>query len=178
MHARLPRWPLRRPGPLAEAFHALGIDRFDTAAEWVRGLPYGRTDDVLADARGTCSSKHGLLARLGREQGLDVTLMLGLVRLEGPAPVRAVLDAAGVAWVPEAHCWLCVGGVDWDLTFPEVPAGPPQVARLEAVAWDPDQLGEKPAWHRARMAAHLPAGWTVDRLWTVREACIAALSAG
>lgn len=170
--------PLSLGGVLSRRFRAGGAADFRAAARLVHGLPYGRAADVLAAGCGTCSSKHALLAELAAEAGVDAVLMLGLVRMVGPEPVRAVLDAAGLAWMPEAHCWLRVEGRDWDLTFPDQPPGPPVVAAVESVPWDPARLGEKVAWHRARLATHAPPGWTADQLWAVRERCIAALAAG
>jgi hypothetical protein len=173
---QLPDAPLAAEGALSRRFLARGVAGFRAAARLVHRLPYGRAADVLAAGQGTCSSKHALLAQLAAECGVDAVLVLGLVRMDGPASVRAVLDAAGLAWMPEAHCWLRVEGRDWDLTFPDQPPGPPTVAVVECVPWDPARLDEKVAWHRARLEAHAPAGWTVDELWGVRERCIAALA--
>jgi hypothetical protein len=169
--------PLDAEGDLSRRFLARGVAGFRAAARLVHGLPYGRATDVLAAGQGTCSSKHALLAGLAAECGVDAVLVLGLVRMDGPASVRTVLDDAGLSWMPEAHCWLRVEGRDWDLTFPDRRPGPPAVAVVESVAWSPERLGEKVAWHRARLAAHAPVGWTVDELWAVRERCIAALAA-
>ncbi len=178
----LPAVPLPdRAGP-CRAFRARGIVRFDQAAAHVHRLPYGRAADVLAEGRGTCSSKHALLVRLGRALGLDIRLMLGLVRLDAAsAPAVGPVLAAqgrGLAFVPEAHCWLELDGQSWDLTFPDQPPGPLRTVPLVARSWPPTPaaLAEKPAWHRAQLAHHLPPGWTVDALWALREACIAALA--
>ncbi|HWO29322.1 MAG TPA: hypothetical protein VNO32_11045 [Candidatus Acidoferrum sp.] len=67
----------------------LGIAKTDlrTAAQYVCGLPYGRNSDpsdpviVLAEQRGTCSTKHALLRRLAIEQGLDIALVLGIYEM-------------------------------------------------------------------------------------------------
>jgi hypothetical protein len=54
----------------------------------VRSLPYGRNSDhsdwrlVLGEGRGTCSTKHALLADLARENRRHVALMLGIYEMD------------------------------------------------------------------------------------------------
>ena len=71
-------------GPFTSLFQAAGIHDFAGAARHVLILPYGRIADrkklwlVLAEGRGSCTTKHALLAELAREQGIDVQLTLGI----------------------------------------------------------------------------------------------------
>jgi hypothetical protein len=79
--------PLSGDGPITSRFRAAGIDDFVGAARHLLALPYGRIADrarfwlVLEEGRGTCTSKHALLAALAREQGIDVQLMLGIYEM-------------------------------------------------------------------------------------------------
>lgn len=188
---RLPAVPLDGPGPLAREFRALGCPTFRDAAQWVQALPYGRNADrtrpelVLSEHRGTCSTKHALLALLAEEQGLDVEMRLVFIRLDrttSPA-VAAVLDRHAVQYLPEAHCVLRTPQGTVDLTHPNGDGEPPEFD--EEADLDPEELGEpKILRHRTRLAQllttdkDLHARFDLDSLWAVREECIAALKSG
>jgi hypothetical protein len=174
-------------GALARAFRERGAATYREAADLVWRLAYGRTSDrarpeaVLEEGRGTCSSKHALLAQLAREQGLAVELVLGIYLMDGENTpgIGGALREHGLDAVPEAHCVLRVGGRTVDLTHPpEVPAGP-EVRFVEEEIIAPEQVGEyKVRRHRDYIERwpDRPSGMTADGVWAAREACIAALS--
>ena len=181
----LPDFDLDPARPLGAAFSAVGARRFREAARFVNALPYGRTADradyrrVLPERRGTCSTKHALLAALAAECGAPVRLVLG-VYLMDPANtpgVGPVLRAAGLGAVPEAHCYLAHGGARVDLTWPGRIAAPPAVVQEEAI--QPHQVGAfKVRRHRQYVEAWAgEQGLDGGRVWSAREACIAALGA-
>src|SRR5438876_7957523 len=64
--------PLASDGPVTCLFRTAGIHDFVAAAHHIWELPYGRIADrnqlglVLSEGRGTCSTKHALLAELAR----------------------------------------------------------------------------------------------------------------
>jgi hypothetical protein len=106
---RLPDFALDDSPPLGARFAALGILDYRGAARHVRSLPYGRNSDrsdwmlVLNEGRGTCSTKHALLAELARENGRRVALMLGVYEMDeantpgvGAGPARCAPYPAGV----------------------------------------------------------------------------------
>jgi hypothetical protein len=115
---------LKPAGVVTTAF--LGVAKTDlrTAAQYVCALPYGRNSDptdpviVLAEQRGTCSTKHALLRRLAIEQGLDIALVLGIYEMtERNTPgVGPVLRRHGLSSLLEAHCYLRTGGKRIDVT--------------------------------------------------------------
>jgi hypothetical protein len=86
--APLPDFPLDPQLPLGGRFAALGLRRFHAAAEYVWRLPYGRTTDradytaVLTERRGTCSTKHALLAATAREHAQPLQLVLGIYEMD------------------------------------------------------------------------------------------------
>lgn len=179
----LPDAALNASAPLGVAFAALGVTRLRTAARWVQALPYGRTTDradwrlVLPERRGTCSTKHALLAALAAEAGASVGLVLGVYLMdEATTPgVGAALAAAGLCAVPEAHCVLDAERERLDLTWPGRTEAPSFVWE-EAIR--PDQIGaHKVSRHRDFVrtwaAKH---GLDAAHVWAAREACIAALS--
>jgi len=83
----LPDAPLRPAGPITAEFVARDIPDFRAAGRHLHHLPYGRNSDrsafrlVLPEGRGTCSTKHALLAELAREQSLPVVLTLGIYEM-------------------------------------------------------------------------------------------------
>ncbi len=184
----LPDAPLAGRGPDSAAFRRMGCTSYRTAARYVHELPYGRNSDradyrlVLTEERGTCSTKHALLAAVAREQNLPVSLTVGIYDMaEANTPgVGRVLRAHGLESVPEAHCYLTTSGHRIDLTRSGVNPRT-AIARLHG-EWtlDPEQIGAHKIelhhlalqeWLRERPELSL----TFEELWSVREACIRAL---
>ena len=60
------------------------------------------------EGRGTCSTKHALLADLARENRRHVALVLGIYEMDedNTQEIGTVLDRNGLPCVPEAHCYL------------------------------------------------------------------------
>lgn len=162
---------------------------FIELAEYVRSLPYGRTTRpgdpwaVLAERRGTCSAKHQLLATVARDAGrAEVRLTVGVYSMsEGNTPdVGAVLAAAGVPSIPEAHCYLTVGGRRFDFTGLAGGKESPFAALIEEHVVAPTELPARKRAIHARALARWAraAGLSEAAAWSLREACIAALAAG
>jgi hypothetical protein len=64
---------------------------------------------VLDQQRGTCSSKHALLAQLAHEsRRFDIQLTLGYLELtESNSPgIEVLLQRHSLPAIPEAHCYL------------------------------------------------------------------------
>ncbi|MQA92658.1 MAG: hypothetical protein GEU90_20955 [Gemmatimonas sp.] len=148
-------------------------------------LPYGRTSKagehslVLIEGRGTCSSKHALLAALARNHGAPVYLLLGLYEMnEQSTPgVAAVLESYGLETVPEAHCVISCEGVRIDVTHPDS-SGACEIGFLMEKEIMPEEVGDaKQIWHRRQIEI-----WCSERsldpatVWEARETCIAVLS--
>jgi len=178
----IPRTPVAGVGPLTTLFMLNMVGDLRQAAGLVQGLPYGRTHNrtdpalVLIEGQGTCSSKHACLAALGAELGEDLGLTLGVYALSGETdpPVAPILAAAGLGWLPEAHCYLRLGEHRVDLTGGRRER---EVRLLHEESITPDQVGAyKETLHRrfiAERAAEL--GCDAEGLWAIREACIAVL---
>ncbi len=184
--AALPEFVLDPALPLGSRFTARGLSTYHAAAEHVWRLPYGRTSDradyrrVLAEGRGTRSSKHALLAALAREHERPVQLMLGIYEMsERNTPgIGSVLQRYGLSCIPEAHCYLVHRGTRVDLTRTTDP-GEPIAEFLTEEPIAPEQIGRhKTERHqqflRAWAAQH---GRQFEAVWQAREACIAALAA-
>jgi hypothetical protein len=132
--ARLPDREIQQGGVVGDAFLRRGITTFREACQWVRDLPYGpnsrpqepadgRSSPVNAvvlfeDNRGTCFTKHGVIARLAGELGLNVYKNLGFYRLNDDivTGVGEVLAPQGLTFIPQIHCFLEYGRCRVDLT--------------------------------------------------------------
>ena len=179
----LPDFSLRPDLPLGARFLDAGLGSYRAAARHVRDLPYGRNSEraryelVLEEARGTCSTKHALLAALAQEHAAPVELRLGIYLMnEGNTPgVGTVLLRHGLRRIPEAHCYLGYRGGQVDLTGAGGGA-PRRFVREETIR--PDQIGAyKLEAHRVYLGAWaLARGLDPALAWRWREECIAALS--
>lgn len=174
-------------GHLAGLFRELGIGTFSAAASHVEHLPYRRPvrrdpEAVLREGCGTCSSKHALLALLAQEHGVKVDLMVGVyeMRERNTPGVGSVLDEHGLDCIPEAHCYLHMGGQRIDFTgLPSATESPFQSLLMED-SIDPSEVrARKNALHRAFIEEWAQARQLNPELvWEIREACIAALQVG
>ena len=185
----LPEKQLAASGEASAQFLALGIKDYRAAARFIHQLPYGRNADranfklVIPERRGSCSTKHALLASLAIEQRLPIHLTLGIYAMSaGNTPgVGAVLSNYGLAWVPEAHCYLTCDGTRVDVTRDIVNPTEPIARFLHEETIVPGQIGDykvamHQAWMREWVAREMPhRDW--EQVWKIREECIAAISA-
>jgi hypothetical protein len=165
----------------------LGFKRFLPFAEYVRALGYGRPlnpDDVLAvvrEKKGTCSSKHLLLASLAHECGHpDIRLTVGIyqMREDNTPGVGVVLEQAGLKCIPEAHCFLRYKDNRYDFTgLTNGNSSPFDTMSLERDVNVADLAEVKNMLHRQeirKFAGRLKLD--ADAVWKIREDCIKVLS--
>jgi hypothetical protein len=183
----LPDVALISDASASAAFRARGVQDLRAAARHVRDLPYGRITDrarpglVLEEGRGTCTTKHALLAEVAAAQGVDLALVLGIYEMsEANTPgVGTVLARHGLTAIPEAHCYVGWKGQRIDVTR-AVTAVEPITSFLHEERIDPVQIGA----YKIEMHRRFIAGWVarcrpalnLEDAWRIREACIAALS--
>lgn len=183
----LPDNQLTRAGAISTQFLALELRDYRAAARFINQLPYGRNADradfrlVLRERRGTCSTKHALLAALAIEQGLAVSLTLGIYEMnERNTPgVGEVLIRNGLSSIPEAHCYLVYNGERIDVTRSLADAAEPIARFLHEETIAPGQIGQyKLDFHQNYLRGwSARVGRSFDEVWKTREDCIAALSA-
>lgn len=180
----LPDFDLQ-PGTLLGAqFVSHGLKDYRSAARFVQSLPYGRNSDrsdyglVLVELRGTCSTKHALLAALGREHESPVELRIGNYEMnEANTPgVGPVLDRYGLDCLPEAHCYLAYQGVRVDVTGDGSEDATKTFLQEETI--EPASIGTyKMETHRDFMREWaLRHDLDFEEVWRIREECILALS--
>jgi hypothetical protein len=186
----LPEAPLDARGPASEAFRQIGCGSYRGAARHLHELPYGRNSDradfmlVLPEQRGTCSTKHALLAAVALEQRLAIALTIGIYDMsEANTPgVGRVLSAHGLTSIPEAHRYLTYAGRRVDITRAGV-SPQTSIARFHA-EWtiEPAQIGA----HKLALHHEYLRGWlreprnlsfSFEEVWRIREECILALGA-
>lgn len=184
----LPDTPLKSVGPISAAFLARSLFDFRAAGRYLHQLSYGRNANradfrlVLLEQRGTCSTKHALLAELAREQHLPVTLTLGIYEMhERNTPgVGRVLDRYDLPFLLEAHCYLTHQGMRIDVTRSGVEPREPVSQFLYEEAIAPEQIGDyKVQLHQRFLREWATTATAGDRnfkeWWRIREECIAAL---
>ena len=170
-----------------EEVRARGFNYFDQLAEHVRLLPYGRTASnedpcaALREGHGTCSSKHQLLAAVAQDCGRsEIQLTVGIYEMsEANTPgVGTVLSAACITSIPEAHCYLTVGGKRLDFTgLASGKSSPFESLFVEQVAPVSGLAKLKVRLHKEALASWAGArGVSLEVAWATREACIAALA--
>jgi len=185
----LPSVSLRTAGPVTAKMKAVGIQNFRAAGHYLHTLPYGRNTDranfhlVLSEGRGTCSTKHALLAELAREQNLPAMLTLGIYHMHerntpGAGPI---LTRYKLPFLPEAHCYLTYEAKRIDITRSGTEPTEPIRDFLHEETLLPDQIGEyKVKLHkeflRRWLAENDANGYSFEQLWNIREACIAVLT--
>ncbi len=182
-----PDFNLVPENPWHALFMEKGITRFQDACRYVSQLKYGRISDVhqpalvLHEQRGTCSSKHQLLALLATGYP-DIQLRVGIYLMqESNTPgVGNVLSAHGLTEIPEAHCYLEYHNEVFDFTMPHKQLEFQSTLQLSKVIENPLTLLQyKTAFHKAYLHEWIQSRqipFTADATWQIREKCIAALS--
>ena len=146
----LPETPLQSAGPVTAEVIAFGIHDFRAAGRFLHHLPYGRNTDranfrsVLSERRGTCSTKHALLAELAHEQQLPIALTLGIYQMHdrNTPGVGVILTRYKLPFIPEAHCYLTYKGERIDITRSSAKPTEPIGQFLSEETILPVQIGE------------------------------------
>lgn len=182
-------FPLLPQGPLSKMALERGLTSFSQLTDYIRRLPYGRTsqktqlDQVFSEQKGTCSSKHALLKAIAVEQQQALpSLVIGMYRMsQANTPgVGSVLQAHGLSYIPEAHCYLKYGEERVDVTSES--ANFDLIA--DALIWEEDIQAEQIGAYKLQLHQKFLRQWqttdapshSFEELWAIREACIEALS--
>ncbi|MEA5452847.1 hypothetical protein VB780_30020 [Leptolyngbya sp. CCNP1308] len=120
----LPDAMLQAHGPIAEKFLQQGLKTFHEACRWTKNLPYAANSNnedssiLFEEGYGSCTTKHGAIARLAQEHSLPVHKNLGFYRLndEIVTGVNALLQPYDLDFIPQIHCFLVYEDCRVDLT--------------------------------------------------------------
>lgn len=172
------------------AFREAGIHSFKEACDFTAKLPYGRNANredfglVLSERKGTCSSKHALLAALALENGHpEIELIAGVFLMNEETHSKLTAFFAGKSYsnIPECHCYLRINGERFDYTDTSgrLEQIIPKLVREQRI--DPNQVSD---W-KIMIHKHYLQGWlnrnphfqmTLDEIWKDREEAISLLS--
>jgi hypothetical protein len=186
----LPDIALKNVGKLSFDFLAQDIADVRAAGRYLYQLPYGRNTDrsdyrlVIPEGRGTCSTKHALLAALAQEQQLPVSLTLGIYEMHdrNTPGVGRILDRYELSFIPEAHCYVIYSGARIDVTRSGLEPTEPISRFLYEETISPEQIGG----YKVRVHQQFLQRWSAQtaltqprsfaEIWNIREECIAALA--
>lgn len=170
-------------------FRELKMTSFKEACDFIAKLPYGRNTNredfglVLSEMKGTCSSKHALLASLALENGHpEVELIAGifLMNEETHSRLNGFFTDKSYPNIPECHCYLRFQGERFDYTDAsnQMEVIAPKIVREQRI--DPNQVVD---W-KIMIHKHYLQGWltrnpafqmTLEDIWRDREEAIGLL---
>lgn len=177
-------------GHYSSSFRVIGIHTFLEACNYIKMLPYGRNsnnsdlDLVLIERKGSCSSKHALLARLAEENNVDeIELIAGVFLMDEiiHPKLKEFFNSKIYSSIPEMHCYLRYGGKRFDFTskVDNIKLIEAKLVREQII--EPQQAGDwKKSIHQDYLRKWLlrkpELKITLDELWEDREKCIELLS--
>ena len=115
---------IRPSGIISGKFVSLGIHHFIAACRFVQNLPYGINSDrddqmiLFTEKKGTCTTKHAVIATLAAELDLPVQKNIGIYAMTEDivTGTGAILKKYDLPYVPMIHCFLVYGEFRVDLT--------------------------------------------------------------
>nr|WP_294858754.1 hypothetical protein [uncultured Fluviicola sp.] len=176
--------------PYSIAFRERGIHSFSRACDFIAKLPYGRNANredfglVLSEGKGTCSSKHALLATLALENGhAEIELIAGifLMNEETHPKLTDFFTDKTYPNIPECHCYLRFQGERFDFTDASDRLKRIELKLVREQRIDPNQVSD---W-KIMIHKHYLQGWlnrnpnfqmTLEEIWKDREEVIELLS--
>lgn len=181
----LPNFQLRTT-KLSQLFIEKDIHDFRGACEYVKHLPYGRISDrsnlslVIREGKGTCSSKHGILAKLAEEnEHFEIELIAGIFLLSPethPILTEHFKDKP-YSSLPEMHCYFRFEKQRFDFTSVDnrMPIIETKIIREQRI--EPHQVGDwKIKIHQEYIKAWLLRNpkmeFTFEEIWQQREEMI------
>jgi len=120
----LPDESMSEAGAMSKKFLELGVSSFHEACRYVHELPYGYNSDredrmiLFRENRGSCTTKHGVIAELAAELELPVVKAVGIYPLDEEIVTGAdrILSKYSLPYLPMVHCFLESGDHRVDLT--------------------------------------------------------------
>ena len=180
-------FPILDTGYISSYILNRGFTSFVSFAMYIKSLPFGRTSSkgnllsVIEERKGTCSSKHLLLASLAVESGKkDIRLMIGIYKMSqrNTPGIDHVIKKSGFPYIPEAHCYIKKKEKRYDFTgFKEGEDSPFKSLILEQIT-APDKLYEVKELLHDNEIRNFAKKYRVSpqKVWNIREECIQALS--
>jgi hypothetical protein len=119
-----PDKPISSGEVISDKFLSLGIDRFIDACRYVREMPYGYNTDrddlmiLFKERKGTCTTKHAVIATLAEELGLPIKKYVGIYAMTQKIVTGTdiILDKYYLPYIPMVHCFLVYRNFRVDLS--------------------------------------------------------------
>ncbi len=120
----LPDKEITNSGDLSSKFLELGITSFKEACLYIHNLDYGYNTDkdnrmiLFKENKGSCTTKHGVLAGLGEELGIPLYKKVGIYKFteDNVEGAKKIVKKYSLPYVPMVHCFLVYGKYRFDLT--------------------------------------------------------------
>jgi len=121
---KLPDAELLPVGELSKKFLGLGIKTFKDACNYVHNIDYGYNTNYedkmifFKEKRGSCTSKHAVIAGLAQELNIPLYKHVCVYRLteDITTGVDEILKKFNIPYVPMVHCFLVYDEYKFDLT--------------------------------------------------------------
>jgi hypothetical protein len=162
---------------------------FNTLIEKVKQIPYGRNTNrhdfslVLSENKGTCSSKHAFLKDFANNNNIkNVKLYIGMFKMNevNTSKIYPLLSQNDIDFIPEAHCYLKIDSIPFDVTTSESFYDKIENDILEEIEIEPFQVAEyKVNYHKEFLKKWIiktKQVKTFEQIWTIRENCIQKLA--
>lgn len=121
---KLPDAKITPQGEISKKFLKMGIASFKEACIYVHKMEYGYNstydDDMILfkEKKGTCTTKHAIIAGLASELDISLKKNVGVYRFteEITTGVQEILNKYEIPYVPMVHCFLVYNDYRFDLT--------------------------------------------------------------
>jgi hypothetical protein len=120
----LPESGITPVGIISKEFLKMNISSFHSACAYVHSMPYGynaHRDDLMSlfnEGKGTCTTKHAVIASLAVELGLPVHKHVGIYAMTEAlvSGANTILRKYTLPYLPMVHCYLVHESHRVDLT--------------------------------------------------------------
>jgi len=120
----LPDVEIKDSDTISNEFLQRGVTGFIGACRYIHQLPYGynsNRDDLLIlfrEGRGSCTTKHAVIATLAEELVLPIAKNIGIYRMTEDlvTGTNEILEGFNLPYVPMVHCFLSFRDYRVDLT--------------------------------------------------------------
>ena len=120
----LPDFEIKNSGRISTKFLELGIKSFKEACNYVHRMEYGYNtnyeDDTILfkECKGTCTTKHGVIALLAKEHDVPLFRYVGIYKFteEISSGANTILEKYKLPFIAMIHCFLVYQQNRFDLT--------------------------------------------------------------
>ena len=124
LYSVFPDKEIRPKGIISKTFVEMNIASFQGACAYVHHLPYGynaNRDDLMSlfeDGKGSCTTKHAVIATLALELDLPVRKWIGIYAMTETlvTGTAVIIEKYALPHLPMVHCFLGDGFHRVDLT--------------------------------------------------------------